>query len=112
MPVTIRVSTITITPRPGIRSSMSISGAAPSGSTARPAFRNQPNTPSSKPSAACSTQIVIASGSQTSSPARRYFFKMTRSLNGHYLEPDAGGGAGVAGAGAAAGAASPLLDAG
>ena len=52
----------------------SIGAAAACGKMASEALRNQPNTPSSRPSAACSTQMVTASGSQTSKPAIRYFF--------------------------------------
>ena len=48
-------------------------GCLRAGSTCEPAS-SQTKTPLSMPSTACSTQIVTASGSQTSRPAIRYFF--------------------------------------
>ena len=74
---------------------------AASGSTACDAVSSQANTPSSSPSTHSSTQIVMASGSQTSRPAIRYFFTWRSVGDGarrqwqaqELPQPPAGGGA-------------------
>src|SRR5882724_6766560 len=73
-PVSNSPPNIRMTPRPGMWRKASSVARAPSGSTACEADTMLPNTPSSKPSTECKTQIVMASGSQTSRPAIRYFF--------------------------------------
>ncbi len=78
-PVSSRPAIITITPRPGTCLSASSSGVAAAGSTACDALSSAPNTLSSVVRMACRTQIVMASGSQTRSPAMRYFFTKVAS---------------------------------
>jgi hypothetical protein len=70
-PVSNRPSSITITPSPGTVRRNWIDACAVTGSTICEPLSSQRNTPSSRPSTACRTQIVTASGSQTSRPAMR-----------------------------------------
>src|SRR5664280_699278 len=103
MPVRNRPISRTMTPRKGIFCSISMNAWLPSGSTACEVVSNQTKTPLSRPSTACRTQMVTASGSQTSSPAIRYFFTALRRRAQLPGLPDAGGA--VAGAGLVAAAA-------
>src|SRR3990167_882504 len=72
MPETSITATITSTLSPGMWRKDSMNASAPTGATAWLMLSSHENMPSIRPSSHSSTQMVMASGSQTSRPAMMY----------------------------------------